>query len=222
MIRLSKLLECVGNCSVLADIGTDHAYLPIEAVRAGICEKAIACDINAGPLKIAKKNICKAGFSERIEARLGDGLNPLRENEADCVVIAGMGGMRIVEILKAAPKKIENAKLVLQPQHDLEELRRFLHSNMSNIISEKLAIERSRFYVVLTVKGAKNAKDIPWTDAEYFLGKIESPDLLLYLCEMRKKSAGYFDAITDEGAREKEKKRLEWIEEKILCLQRNR
>jgi len=110
---------------VLADIGTDHAYLPIEAIKRGICERAIACDVAEGPLKAAAKNVQAAALDiedsapnmnnaaldtrevalcEKIETRLGDGLRVLHPGEADCIVIAGMGGMNICEILASSPQ----------------------------------------------------------------------------------------------------------------------
>jgi len=200
----------VVKCDVLADIGTDHAYLAIEACRRGICSRAVASDIGKGPLESAVKNIKAAGMEHRIETRLGDGLVPLLENEADCIVIAGMGGMRILEILSAAPEKIKNARLILQPQHDLEELRRFLHSNMYNIIEETLVRERSRFYIIMVAELSDTI--IPWTDAEYFLGIAKrSSDLLLYFAEMHKKISAYINSVTDESTRKIAEKRLEWL-----------
>ncbi|MCL2388580.1 MAG: class I SAM-dependent methyltransferase [Defluviitaleaceae bacterium] len=212
-MRLTAILNCIDKCETLADIGTDHAYLPIEAINAGLCERAIACDIGIGPLKMADFNIQTAGLQNRIETRLGDGLAPLQEGEADCIVIAGMGGMRILEILSAEPNKAKNAKLILQPQHDLEELRRFLHANKYNIIEEKLAWERSRFYVIMVARFLSSTENeiAPWTDAEYFLGKIANAQP--YYQEMHKKITGYIDSINDETAHALAKKRLKWLEE---------
>ncbi|MCL1845538.1 MAG: class I SAM-dependent methyltransferase, partial [Defluviitaleaceae bacterium] len=123
--RLAAVLSCVEKCGVLADIGTDHAYLPIEAVRAGLCERAIACDVSVGPLEFAARNIRAAGLCDEtfcneaddnswqtyglIETRLGDGLAPLAADKADCIVIAGMGGMKIIEILQAEKKRAKRA-----------------------------------------------------------------------------------------------------------------
>ena len=231
--RLAAVLSCVEKCGVLADIGTDHAYLPIEAVRAGLCKCAIACDVSVGPLKIAARNIRAAGFcgasesaSEsaswqthgQIETRLGDGLAPLEENEADCIVIAGMGGMKIIEILTA--KKIGAGSVatrtILQPQHDLEELRRFLHASRRIIIEEKLVRETARFYVIIVAEAARTGAEVAtWTDAEYFLGRIEGADAVDYYREMQRKILAYFDEITDETAREIAKKRLEWVKKRI-------
>ncbi|MCL2198169.1 MAG: class I SAM-dependent methyltransferase [Defluviitaleaceae bacterium] len=205
-MRLLTILSCIGKCDVLADIGTDHAYLPIEAIREGICKTAIACDISEGPLNIAKKNIDDAGLSDRIQTRLGDGLAPLCEDEADCIVISGMGGMKIMEILSAMPVK---ARLILQPQHDLEELRRFLHKYMYNILEEKLAYERGRFYEIIISQ--KSEKILPYTDAEYFHGRIKCPHFLPYLREKRDKIKEYIHSVSHNS---KEHKRLKWLEEK--------
>jgi len=263
MNRLQTILSRIEKCETLADIGTDHAYLPIEAVRAGLCERAIACDIVAGPLHIAKKNIRAAQLEHKIDVRLGDGLRPLRENEADCIVIAGMGGMNIIEIFcggfapgavlpsasllsepprtflenaetsqnevsdksfeggsgetfsKVSPEKIpeknpKKIKFILQPQHDLEELRRFLIANGYKI-NETLARERSRFYVVVDAQKSCENSD-RWTDRDFFLGKIDDKN---YFRALREKIEKYFDSLTEKNSRDAAQKKLEWLEEKI-------
>jgi len=203
--RLKAILGLLDEpfVDVLADIGTDHAYLPIEAVRAGLCQRAIACDINVGPLKIADFNIREAGLSEKIETRLGDGLQPLNPGEADCITIAGMGGMKIIGILDS--KKIQNAKLILQPQHDLEELRRNLHSQGYEI-HEKLAKESERFYVIIHAQKADNIQR--WTDKQYFLGNFCNTS---YLQQRRDKIERYINSINDANTRRDAEKKLEWI-----------
>jgi tRNA (adenine22-N1)-methyltransferase len=134
-------------------------------------------------------------------------LQPLEENEADCIVIAGMGGMNIINILTAVPLSI--SKLILQPQHDLEELRRFLHANMYKI-KEHLVCERSRFYVVIECE--KTEKIEPWTDAEYFLGKFENEDLqALYFRGMYEKIARYIESVTEKNARQLAEKKMKWL-----------
>jgi len=234
--RLRALLACVDSCRCLADIGTDHAYLPIEAVRKGICERAIACDIADGPLKAAAENIRAAGLLERIEMRLGDGVEPLAPGEADCIVIAGMGGQRIIDIVRHAhgknrgnvskvthsletlnnsgsTGKVGNARLILQAQHDLEELRRFLHENLYNIEYEKLVREGARFYVIIAAQRAEKIE--PYTDAEYFTGRITCPDFPAYLCEKHAKISKYIGAISNENDRTLAFRRLSWLEGKI-------
>ena len=96
--RLLKIAKCI-DCDTLADIGTDHGYIPIFAMNNGLCKKAIACDINKGPLLSAKENIELYNLSDKIETRLSNGLLSLSPMEADTIVIAVMGGLLIRDIL---------------------------------------------------------------------------------------------------------------------------
>lgn len=213
-LRLKAVLDFVCESSILADIGTDHAYLPIEACKANLCDTAIACDINKGPLNIADANIRLAGLAERIQTRLGDGLVPLAQNEADCISICGMGGMRIWNILQAQPEKAKFAKkIILQPQHDLEELRKNLHGAGYNINAEKLVVEDSRFYVVLLA--AYTGKSEIWSEQEYFWGKYsqDSPHFLQYLQYHKEKIGRYMQSIKDDDARQVAEKRMKWIDD---------
>ena len=212
-LRLSTILNLARGSNTLADIGTDHAYLPIEACAANLCNTAIACDINKGPLETAAANIRAAGLSNRIQTRLGDGLAPLNTNEADCIVISGMGGMRIWNILQNEPEKARYAKkLILQPQHDLEELRKNLHGSGYDITAEELVIEDSRFYVILVV--AYTDEVTQWTEQEYFFGKhlAQSRDFLRYLHYHQDKIARYIQSISDGDTRQLAEMRLKWIE----------
>ena len=96
--RLETIISMVPKCDTAADIGCDHAYVSIALVERGIAKRAIACDINAGPLKHAEENIRTAGVEEKIETRLCDGLSGVKAGEADTVIIAGMGDLRIFRI----------------------------------------------------------------------------------------------------------------------------
>ena len=210
--RLSTILKLAGGSNILADIGTDHAFLPIECCIAGLCNRAIACDINKGPLKTAAANIKAAGLCDRIETRLGDGLAPLNLNEADCIVISGMGGGRIWNILLDEPDKARYAKrIILQPQHDLEELRKNLHCNGYDITDEKLVAEDERFYVILVVSYSGDVKT--WADEEYFYGKylMGSEHFLQYLSYHKDKIARYIKSVSDSEARQLAEMRLNWI-----------
>lgn len=161
--RLQKIADCV-RAEAVADIGTDHGYIPIYCVQNGSCSRAIACDINAGPLKAAKENISAHGLADRIETRLSDGLEALLPNEADAIVIAGMGGFLIRDILIRGADKIgNNTVLILQPMVAAAELREYLCENGYDIFEEKLAREESKFYNILCVKKGKctySAKDV--------------------------------------------------------------
>ena len=206
------------DCGILADIGTDHAYLPIAAVRQGICGGAIACDLHPGPLAMADENIRGAGLEGQIETRLGDGLTPLGPGEADCIVIAGMGGMRIWGIILEGMEQARAAKrLILQPQHDIVLLRKNLHGAGFEIQGERLVREvvggKEHFYVVLV---ARYTGDVAaWTEREYFLGKflIErgGADFSAYVAHEREKISNYVSSINDKNLLCDVQQRLDWL-----------
>lgn len=155
--RLFMIASFVPKCSCLCDVGTDHAYIPVYLVQKGICEKALAMDINAGPIEAANENIRHYGLSDKIETRLGSGLEPLNSGEADVVVIAGMGGILIKDILEASFEKAKLVKtIILQPMNAVEVLREWLYENGFEITDEALADEEAKIY---------NAMDVKWTGA---------------------------------------------------------
>ena len=165
--RLEKIAGCI-ECSTLADIGTDHGYIPIYAVKNGKCERAIACDVNNGPLNSADENIATYGLSDKIETRLSDGLEALGVGEADTVVIAGMGGFLIRDILERGADRItDDTVLLLQPMVAVAELREHLYKNGYNIFGELLAREGGKFYNILCVKRGK----CDYTEKDILLGK---------------------------------------------------
>ena len=151
--RLKFVAQHIGNCDVLADIGTDHGYIPIYAVKNNLCKRAIATDINKGPVKKAKQNVGIEGESDRIEVRLGGGLNPIEKGQADCVIIAGMGGNLIRDILEADKQKLKEIKtIILQPAQNPEVLRKYLYNNNYQIIQEDLCFDEGIFYELFKVK----------------------------------------------------------------------
>jgi len=151
--RLGAIAKKIPQCSTLADIGTDHAYIPLLAVQNSICMKAVAADVKIGPIEIAARNIKRLGYEKQIETRLGYGLEPLKENEADVIVIAGMGGILIQEIIAKSIVKAQTAKvLILQPMNMVETLRKWLNENGFEIIDETLADESKKIYNIISVK----------------------------------------------------------------------
>jgi len=211
--RLQTVANFIPKGVVLADIGTDHAYLAIEVVSQGICKYAFACDLHPSPLKIAKKNIETAGLSDKIETRLGDGLSVIKPSEADCIVIAGMGGMRIWNIILEGIAQACVAKLILQPQHDVVLLRKNLHSSGFEIIDEVLIREKDHFYVVISSE--YTGDKYSWSEREYFLGKylIEKGgnDFNAFLQNERNKINAYISQINDDNALANARMRWEWL-----------
>ncbi len=148
--RLTQVAVFVRNGSRLADIGTDHALLPTELVRQGVCTYAIASDIKKGPVAAATRTVAEAGLAEQINIRLGAGLETVREDEVDDIVIAGMGGETIAMILNDAPwVKNERYRLILQPMTRAEKLRRYLWGNGFDILKEAVVQDGRHWYTVI-------------------------------------------------------------------------
>ena len=135
-----------------ADIGTDHAYLPVWLLQHGVIDRAVAADLRQGPLERAKMTAEKYGQTQRMEFRLCDGLKGIHPDEAETIAVAGMGGETIASILSAAPWTKEQAcRLVLQPMSAQPELRRWLQENGYRIEREVLVQEGRTIYTIFLV-----------------------------------------------------------------------
>lgn len=168
--RLRQIADRIKYCELLADIGTDHAYIPIYAVKNGIAKRAVAADISEGSCSKARLNVNTYGLSECIEVRQGSGLEVINEDESpDAIVIAGMGGLLMISILEAGREVLSRTEqLILQPQRDIEEARRHIHSIGFKIAYESLFKDGGKFYTLLDCeRGNEN-----YTDMEYMFGKI--------------------------------------------------
>lgn len=151
-LRLTYIAELVRQGSRVADIGTDHAHLPVFLVQTGRCVSAIATDIRQGPLQNAQTNVEAAGLSTAITIRGGDGLQPVDPAEVDDIVIAGMGGETIAAILQAASwVQNQRYRLVLQPMSRAEDLRKYLLTNGFEILSERSLCEGGHLYTIMAV-----------------------------------------------------------------------
>lgn len=169
--RLSAVASLVKGGGIIADIGTDHGYLPIYLVENGIVSGAIAADIGKEPLKNAEKSVKKYGFENEIKLRLSDGLKEFSPDDADEIVFAGMGGTLIAEKLEETPWiKNGNIHFIFQPQSRAEDLREFLFSNGFSINTELATHEARRFYITLDAFYTGEVK--PFTMADCFIGKL--------------------------------------------------
>jgi tRNA (adenine22-N1)-methyltransferase len=167
--RLLGILSYI-DCRALADIGADHALVPIAACLSGKCKKAVACDINKLPLERAAENIRLYGLEDKIETRLGDGLAPIKPGEADCVVIAGVGGRLIESIISKGAGQARKAQtIIMQPMHDVPFLRKSLHRLGFEITDENITKEGNRFYQTVIARPANSA--IYWKEKEYLTGR---------------------------------------------------
>ncbi len=176
--RLAKIAELLPPCNCIADIGTDHAYIPIYTILNGKAKCAIASDINRGPVMRAKANAQHYGVSDKLSLRLGGGLETLEPNEADVIVIAGMGGILISDILENSKTVAGSASyLILQPMTAAKELREYLCLRNFTIEAEVLTAEDEKIYNILCVKvGGKTE----YSEKELILGRgldKTAPDL---------------------------------------------
>lgn len=164
-MKLTPRLKTIANFVVagerVADIGTDHGYLPVYLVEKKISNQIIAADINEGPLLSAKSIIEKTNYQDIIKLRLGSGIEVLQPGEVDTVIIAGMGGVLISEILgQDLEKSYSYGKFILQPMVAQDDLRRYLYANGFNIVDEKLAREGEKYYEIMVVeKGESSVED---------------------------------------------------------------
>lgn len=169
---ITPRLKCIINHTngiKIADIGTDHAYIPIYLIQNNMAEYVIAGDVRKGPVDIAKANVEKNNLSKKIEVRLGSGLSVLKKGEADTVIIAGMGGQLISEIIDADIEIARECKLVLQPMNAQYELRKYLIFNNFKITDEDIAIEGFKVYNIMNVQsGGQNKFE---NDFEYQIPK---------------------------------------------------
>ena len=165
MIQISERLQhaaaMVTPGNRLADVGTDHGYVPIYLIQKGIIPNAIAMDINAGPLERAKEHIEQYGLGGYIQTRQSDGVAALQPQEADSILIAGMGGGLVIHILTDGKNVCTQAKeLILQPQSELQNVRVYLREHGFAIVEERMVLEDGKYYPMMkvTYKGENDCK----------------------------------------------------------------
>ncbi len=183
--RLKAVADSVTKGNRVADVGCDHAYISIYLIENDIAPYVIAMDVNKGPLSRAKENIKRKNYEDRIETRLSNGLEKMVPNEADTILLAGMGGVLMIKILEEGNEVVNSAKeLVLQPQSEIPLVRKYIHSIGYQIKEEQILMDEGKYYIV--IKAMKSDK-IETYDKEVFYqyGKLlleeGSPLLLEYL-----------------------------------------
>ena len=188
--RLQAVAELVPGTRCLADIGTGHALLPVHLVRKGVVSRVIAVEKASGPAAAARRTVAAAGLGDRIEVRLGRGLEPLTAGEAGAIVIAGMGGETIAGILSAGMTVARAAGvLVVQPMTRVAFLRRWLARNGWRITAEALVAEKRRLYqVVAAAPGV--GRELGWLEEE--LGPVLLPSGHPLLGTLAKKVAAHY------------------------------
>lgn len=208
MIKLSDRLQAVASlCPIgarVADIGTDHGYLPIYLIEAGIASKAFAMDLREGPLNSAADNIKSRGLEGKITTRLSDGLEKLESNEADVITICGMGQRLISDILtKGADKIRTDTTLILSPQSEIREFRLFLLNNGFIIDNEDIILDDGKYYFIFVCKKADTQTQQTFNEAELRFGKLllerKNPVLKSFLLKEKSSSEAILDNLKNNN-----------------------
>lgn len=188
--------------SVAADIGTDHAYLPASLILNGICPRALACDLRKGPLSNAAKTVAAYGLEGKITLRLSDGFDEIEPFEADDLIICGMGGTLMTELISRAYWLKDPAKrLILQPQSHAEDIRSYLIHNGFKILYEDACTDSGKLYCAMAVEFAGEEQEFsaayPYTGE---LPKCGKPEAKEYLIKIKEHLAKKYEAQHDFGS----------------------
>lgn len=217
--RLKEIAGMVTRGNIVCDVGTDHAYLAIYLVNHQISPHVIAMDVAEGPLSKAQGNIERFGLAGRIETRLSDGVDKLGAGEAQTVVMAGMGGILICELLSKGEHILSSAEeLVLSPHTDVELVRRYLGEHRYCIKQEKMLLDEGKYYIVIrAVQGEMQHL----SRCEYCFGKelLERRDkvLLEFLHQEYDKLTGIYEKLEQVSTKHAACRRDELAEE-IQCV----
>ena len=152
--RIQTMVDLYPVVDSIADIGCDHGYTAIALFEAGKAEKLFACDIGKEPLEMAKKNVRFRGLEDKISCRLGNGLEALEKGECKHLLLSGMGGMLMIQILEKRIEEFET--ILLSPQSDYEKVRRFLYPYME-LMEDCYVKEKNKFYRILLAKKRRNS-----------------------------------------------------------------
>ena len=200
--RLTAASDMVTQGARLADIGCDHGYVPVYLVQGGRIESAIASDINEGPLASCKRLVKENKLEDKISCVLSDGLENINLNEVDDILIAGMGGELIAEILsKCDIKKLSEKHLILNPMTHPEIARQFVFDNGFEIQKDIIVKDKKHYYNIFDCVYSGNIT--PYSQTDLFIGKIEISEenkgyflhLLNYLKNKEKSGENFSDVI---------------------------
>jgi tRNA (adenine22-N1)-methyltransferase len=225
--RLRAIAAQVGSFQRMADIGTDHAFLPVWLIQNNRITYAVAGDVQPGPLEAAKRSVREAGLEPAIAVRLGNGLQVVAPGEVDVVVIAGMGGPTIREILESSPTVVSKlSRIVCQPMIGAAILREWFLTNGWKIIDEDLVMEDGRLYEIIV---AEPGKTMPIAELLLEIGPVlwrrQHPLLREHLIRLRQQYARQAGAMEKSSSMAVEKRRqvvmrkIGELEEKLACLQ---
>ena len=214
----------------LADIGTDHAYLPVFLLQEGRIPSAAACDVREGPLAAARQHVAEAGLSKQIAVTLADGVPAgfagITGTRPVTVILAGMGGLLMTDILKAAFRRGNSfSELVLSPQRDAEALRGCLDENGYRIEAERFIREDGKFYkIIRAAKRENGGSERPLAPEELRYGPLllseGDPGMTTYISSQITRMTDLLSRIDDRAASERAKARRRELEEELALLRR--
>lgn len=221
MIKLSQRLQAIADMvpkgARVADIGTDHGFLPCWLAQQKQVEQVIACDVNAQPLALAQKNIGDYNVADIVITRLGDGLKVIKPGEVDVVTIAGMGSSLMLEILEASPLVVDGLRrIILQPNVGAEAVRVWAEKSRWQIVREDLVQENDRFSVIIALEPGRSLQ--PMSAVELYLGPQlladQHPLLGLYISrewdKAREILAQLAQSDSEESRRKEKMLRRKW------------
>ena len=194
--RLETVASFVPQGAVLLDVGSDHAYLPIELVESGKIERAIAGEVVVGPYQSAVKNVETHGLVDKIQVRLANGLAAFEEtDQVSTITIAGMGGRLIATILEEGLDKLSSVnRLILQPNNREDELRVWLQAHGFQIVAESILEEAGKYYEIIVVEtGTMNL-----SASEVRFGPFLSQEASPVFVEKWQKEAGKLEYALDQ------------------------
>lgn len=218
--RLTTIASLVPTGSRVADVGTDHGYTPIYLVKKGVAVSAIAMDVRSGPLSRAAEHVKEYGLEDKIELRISDGLNALHANEADTVIISGLGGPLMVDILTRGHQVAQTVDtFVLSPQSDIPGVRVYLRENGYRIDKEVFLKDEGKYYTVMVVSHGTSR---PGRYIDDLFGKelLDRADPVLkeYL---EKEAARYRQLLPglDSSSREETRQRAQKMKEELALVE---
>ena len=215
--RLNCAIELLSGAKCVADIGCDHGRLSCALIQRGKSERCIAVDISAPSLGKAERLIRQIGIEDRVETRLGDGLEPIAEGEADAIAILGMGGTLMTQILNVTPPLMGANLCVLQPMRAAEDIRRWLYERNYPVLQDRVVLDAGRYYQMFSIgQPQQERQPLPagWPEDFFSLGYLayEKREPLMRPLAERMLATTRRKLNTQRAATlERQREQLEWI-----------
>ena len=228
-MKLSKRLETVASMVTkgnrAADVGCDHGFVPIFLVESGISPLAVAADVRPGPLSRATEHIKEHRLEEKIQTRLSDGLANIKPGEADSLIMSGIGGILMMRLLQDEEQTAKSFKeLILSPQSELFDVRRYLVSNGYLIEYEHMLCDEGKYYFIFHVLVKKDERE--WSEEEYRYGKdICKDDIKTFLAYLEKEERQYeqiLEKMKQAPENDRAAQRIAQLHQDITCLKKRR